>query len=125
MDKYLSKFPKDFGQSKRYKGIITSVTIENIYGTISKILTISYVKQYNTITNRYEPFHIPETEPSIQVILKKLWVQIDLFAGLEIGLFGNFLENTNSNNQKIMKIPCSSSFNNSAEFNFIVIEPSL
>lgn len=122
-----------FGSINRYNGFISHVKIQEDNGTLSKIVTISDVKRFNVASNKFEKFGSMKKDEEghkkfifqpLQVILRKQWLDLDLFVGLKVLVFGK-LNETSAEGPRVLKIPNKSGFKDARNLNFLVVEPEL
>ena len=132
MEKLLKESNVNFAPIRKFKGVINRVETKDFMGTITKDLYIDHPKQYNLHSRKYErlgklfeglinPEHLKKF--TLRVELRKKWAKLDVFPGLEIGLYGSFTQESFTSIQKVMIVP--SQGKNNFNLNFLVIEPDL
>lgn len=122
-----------FSPSKRFRGGISGVEITEENGSAKKVFTIARPQTLDLSTRKFCNYGKRAAQGSegpgfrftpIRVELKKQWMGLDLFDGLEVFLFGNF-EPDSPGDLKLMKIPRKSGYKNVARVNFMTVEPSM
>jgi hypothetical protein len=124
-----------FNPKHQFIGHISKVQIKESNSSLSKFIWINQPKIFNQQTNSYKDFghKIKDEEGQTQfkfqtiiVELKKQWFDLDVFKGLSVLIFGNFInQDSNSLNEKIIKIPTKSGYKSIQKMNFMTIEPNL
>ena len=133
MEKISEQSKIKFNPNKRFIGTISNVELIENDNEFKKVFWIEEPFTFDTQSQKKMKFGEMEWKGKgfqdfkftrIRVELKKKWMSLDLFEGLEVFLFGN-LKRDWEDDSMVMRIPVKSGYKSIQNMNFMTIEPDL